>query len=135
MAAAGALVTLPGVPMLYGGQELGQRGRRDAIAWDDAREEFREHYARLIDLPDEVPALGPDGSIERIEYGTDTDRAVAFARERDDESYVCVLNFGTSAATVTLDGRDVDATDLVSGESLATAQGLEVDDVAVFRAE
>ncbi|MFD1600741.1 alpha-amylase MalA [Halobellus rarus] len=133
MAAAGALVTLPGVPMLYGGQELGQRGRRDAIAWDDAREEFREHYARLVALREEVPTLGPDGSIERIEYGTDTDRAVAFAREGNGETYVCALNFGESPATVTLDELDVDATDLVSGESLATADGLEVDDVAVFR--
>jgi glycosidase len=134
-AAAGALVTLPGVPMLYGGQELGQRGRRDAIAWDDARDEFREHYARLLDLREEVPALGPQGALERIDYGADTDRAVAFARERDGESYVCVLNFDESPATVTLDDRRVDATDLVAGESLATADGLEVDHVAVFRSQ
>ena len=135
MAAAGALVTLPGVPMLYGGQELGQRGRRDAIAWDDAREEFREHYARLVALREEVPALGAGGTLERIDYEADTDRAVAFAREDNGDAYVCVLNFGTSPVTVTLDERKVDATDLVSGESLATAEGLEIDDVAVFRAE
>jgi len=47
-AAAGALFTLPGIPMLYGGQEIGQRGRRDHLAWDHAREEIREHYDDLI---------------------------------------------------------------------------------------
>jgi hypothetical protein len=40
-----------------------------------------------------------------------------------------------SPATVTLDDRRVDATDLVAGESLATADGLEVDHVAVFRSQ
>ncbi|MFC6872489.1 alpha-amylase MalA [Halobellus marinus] len=133
MAAAGALVTLPGVPMLYGGQELGQRGRRDALAWEDAREEFREHYERLLDLRNEIPALGTAGGFSRVSYETDTDRAVAFRRELDDSAYVCVLNFGESPATVTL-VEPVDDTDLVTGESLLTADGLEIDDVAVFHA-
>ena len=134
MAAAGALVTLPGVPMLYGGQELGQRGRRDALAWDHAREEFSDHYERLLDVRSEIPALGYESTLERIDYETDADGAVAFARELDD-TYVCVLNFEADPATVTLDDRDVDATDLITGESRATAAGLEVDDVAVFRAK
>jgi len=144
-AAAGALATLPGVPMLYGGQELGQRGRRDALAWDDAREELHAHYARLLDLRSEIDALGPDGSLERVDYDvesgsttastsdTPNDRTVAFRRAGDDEAYVCVLNFGESPATVTLSDVDVDPVDLVSGANLATANGLEVDDVAVFR--
>ncbi|MFA1611270.1 alpha-amylase MalA [Halobellus rubicundus] len=132
LAAAGALVTLPGVPMLYGGQELGQRGRRDALAWDHAREEFREHYDRLLDIREAVDPLGYAGDLRRIEYDADTDRAVAFERSLDGDAYVCVLNFGESTATVTLDGLEVDPTDVVSGASLATAEGLAVDDVAVF---
>ncbi|SDX88719.1 alpha-amylase MalA [Halobellus clavatus] len=132
MAAAGALVTLPGVPMLYGGQELGQRGRRDALAWDHAREAFHEHYERLLEVREEIPALGYDGDLKRVDYGTDSDRAVAFERSLDDEAYVCVLNFGESTATVTLDTVSVDPTDAITGESLATDEGLAVDDVAVF---
>jgi glycosidase len=134
LAAAGALFTLPGVPMIYGGQELGQRGRRDALAWDDAREEFHDHYDRLVELRDSVPELRGDAALTRIDHETDTDRAVAFAREGDSGTVVCVLNFGDAPATVTLD-RAVDPTDLVSGESAATADGLEVDDVAVFRSD
>ncbi|GGI98380.1 hypothetical protein GCM10008995_05320 [Halobellus salinus] len=133
-AAAGALFTLPGVPMIYGGQELGQRGRRDALAWDDAREEFHDHYNRLSELHDSVPELRGDAALTRIDHKTDTDSAVAFAREGDSGTVVCVLHFGGGPATVTVD-RAVDPTDLVSGESAATADGLAVDDVAVFRAE
>ncbi|MGQ4556973.1 alpha-amylase MalA [Halobellus sp. GM3] len=135
MAAAGALVTLPGVPMLYGGQELGQRGRRDALAWDHARESFHRHYDRLLDLREEIPALGPAGEFSRVDYEASTDRAVAFLRELDGHAYCCVLNFGEPPATVTLPERVVDPTDYVSGDPLATAGGLEVDDVAVFRVE
>ena len=133
-AAAGALFTLPGVPMIYGGQELGQRGRRDALAWEHAREAFRDHYERLIELRDSVPELGSGATLSRIDYEADTDRAVAFAREGDDGTCVCVLHFGEGSATVRFD-REINATDLVSGESLALpeGEGLAVDDVAVFR--
>ena len=134
-AAAGALFTLPGVPMIYGGQEFGQRGRRDALAWDHAREAFRDHYDRLADVRASVPELGSDADLARVDYETDTDRAVAFARTGADGCCVCVLNFGAEPATVRVD-RPVDPTDLISGESLAApdGEGLAVDDVAVFRA-
>ncbi|MBB6645627.1 alpha-amylase MalA [Halobellus ruber] len=133
-AAAGALFTLPGVPMIYGGQELGQRGRRDALAWDDAREEFYNHYERLVELRKSVPELRGDATLVRVDHERDTDRAVAYARESDAGTVVCALNFAGEPATLRID-RAVDPTDLVSGESLATAKGLEVDDVAVFRVE
>jgi len=132
-AAAGALFTLPGVPMIYGGQELGQRGRRDALAWDDAREEFYDHYDRLIEVRESTPELRGDAALARVDYEADTDRAVAFAREGESGTVVCVLNFGDAPATVQFD-RAVDPRDRVSGASCATADGLEVDDVAVFRA-
>jgi glycosidase len=132
-AAAGALFTLPGIPMLYGGQELGQRGNRDPLAWDHAREGIRSHYDDLIALRDDRPALGYAGSFERIDYETDRDDVVAFAREGESDRYVVLLNFGSGPATVGID-EAVDATDLVSGESRAAEGGLTVEDVAVFEA-
>ncbi|CDK37977.1 alpha-amylase MalA [Halorubrum sp. AJ67] len=131
-AAAGALFTLPGIPMLYGGQELGQRGNRDPLAWDDAREEIRSHYDDMLALHDDHPALGVEGDLVRVEYETsEPDDVVAFGRENGDASYVVLLNFGSETATVGIDGT-VDATDLVSGESRAAEDGLTVEDVAVF---
>ena len=138
-AAAGALFTLPGIPMLYGGQELGQRGRRDSLAWNHAREDVRSHYDDLLAARDAHPTIGYQGDLERIAYdvdastGADPDDVVAFAREDDDGRYVVALNFGSDPATVGVD-ESVDATDLISGESRAVEDGLAVDDVAVFRA-
>ncbi|MWV65831.1 DUF3459 domain-containing protein [Halorubrum sp. JWXQ-INN 858] len=133
-AAAGALFTLPGIPMLYGGQELGQRGTRDPLAWDHAREGIRDHYDDLIALRDAHPALGPAGDIERVPYETDApEEVVAFAREGADGRYLVLLNFGAEPAVVGVD-EAVDATDLVSGESRAAENGLTVRDVAVFEA-
>ncbi|WP_281195434.1 alpha-amylase MalA [Halorubrum sp. F4] len=134
-AAAGALFTLPGIPMLYGGQELGQRGNRDPLAWDHAREDVRSHYDDLLALHDEHPALGFHGDLVRVEYETageaDADDVVAFGREGEDASYVVLLNFGSDPVAVGID-ETVDATDLVSGESRAAEGGLTVEDVAVF---
>ncbi|EMA01148.1 alpha amylase [Haloferax denitrificans ATCC 35960] len=131
LAAAGALFTLPGVPMVYGGQEIGQRGRRDALAWDHARDDVREHYERLIEVRDETPALRYDGTFRRIDYEADSDRAVAFVRDHDDGSYLCALNFAPGATTVDVGDLAVDATDVVSGDSVAAEGGVRVDDVVV----
>jgi len=134
-AAAGALFTLPGIPMLYGGQELGQRGRRDHLAWDHAREEIRDHYDDLIALHEAHPSLGFNGDLQRINYETDApESVVAFGRESDAGEYVVVLNFGETTETVGID-KTVDATDLVSGESRAAEEGLTVEDVAVFEVD
>ncbi|KAB1198869.1 DUF3459 domain-containing protein [Haloferax sp. MBLA0078] len=131
MAAAGALFTLPGVPMVYGGQEIGQRGRRDALAWKHAREDIRDHYERLIEVRDETPALGYDGSFRRVDYEVDSDRVVAFVRDHDDGSYLCALNFGDDPVTVDVGDLDVEATNVVTGDSVAAEGGIRVDDVAI----
>ena len=131
-AAAGALFTLPGIPMLYGGQEFGQLGNRDQLAWDHARDDIREHYDTLLSFYEAYPSFGEGGDIDRIDYETDaaTD-VVAFERTSDAGRHVVLLNFGSDTATVGIDRR-VDATDLVSNEVRAAESGLTVEDVAVF---
>ena len=133
-AAAGAVFTLPGVPMLYGGQELGQRGRRDSLAWDHARDEIQDHYDQLIDLKQAYPALGSNGDLQRVDYDADDDdQVVAFGRENEDNRYIVILNFDEGETVVGVE-ETVDATDLVSGESRAAEEGLTVDSVGVFEA-
>ncbi|QCJ45623.1 alpha-amylase MalA [Haloprofundus sp. MHR1] len=130
-AAGAALFTLPGVPMLYGGQELGQRGRRDALAWGHANEELRDHYESLIEARNETDALRYDGEFSRVDYESESDRVVAFARE-DGQRYVVALNFGAEPAPVEF-GPSVENRDVVSGEALeADERGLYVDHVAVL---
>ena len=153
-AAGAATFTLPGVPMVYAGQEIGQRGRRDAIAWDHARDEVRERYERLLATRADHPALGPEGDLERVEYhvasgdlserpivasgNVHPDDVVAFRRSDGEESLIVALNFAPETASVAVEA-DHDETDLVTGEPCVVADGegtvrIRVDDVAVVRA-
>ncbi|GAB7008614.1 alpha-amylase MalA [Halorubrum trueperi] len=153
-AAGAATVTLPGVPMIYAGQEIGQRGRRDAIAWDHAREEVRERYERLLSARADHPALGPESDLERVDYHVASgdlserpivasgnihpDDVVAFRRSDGDESLVVVLNFAPEDASVALPDVDHADRDLVTDESCVVVDGdgterVRVDEVAVVR--
>ncbi|MDZ5811678.1 alpha-amylase MalA [Halorubrum sp. AD140] len=152
-AAGAATFTLPGVPMVYAGQEIGQRGRRDAIAWDHARDEVRERYERLIATRAEHPALGPEGDLDRVGFHVASgdlderpivasgnihpDDVVAFRRSDGEESLVVALNFAPEPASVAVDADHADR-DLVTGEPCVVVDGdgterIRVDDVAVVR--
>jgi glycosidase len=154
-AAVAATMTLPGVPMVYAGQEIGQRGRRDAIAWDHAREAVRERHERLLSTRADHRALGPAGDLERVGYHVASgdlsekpivasgsihpDDVVAFRRRTDDESLVVVLNFAPEEASVAVDAEHAE-TDLVTGDSCVVEDGdgterIQVADVAIVRAE
>ncbi|WP_276273898.1 alpha-amylase family glycosyl hydrolase [Haloarcula litorea] len=134
-AAAGALFTLPGVPMLYAGQEIGERTRRGEIHWDHADEGLREHYRRLAEAREATPALGPAGDYEPVAYESDSDDVVAFAREAD-ERYVVALHFGEGTATVAVPGERVAPRDVVTDADLAgTGDAVAVDSVAVLPTE
>ncbi|MYL68888.1 alpha-amylase MalA [Halorubrum distributum] len=152
-AAGAAIMTLPGVPMVYAGQEIGQRGRRDAIAWDHAREEVRDRYERLLETRREHPALGPEGDLSRVGYHVASgdlserpivasgdvhpDDVVAFRRQDGEEDLVVVLNFAPADASVAVEV-DHGERDVVTGERCIVEDGegterLRVDEVAVVR--
>ncbi|MFC5136264.1 MULTISPECIES: alpha-amylase MalA [Haloferacaceae] len=155
-AAAAATFTLPGVPMLYAGQEIGQRGRRDPIAWEHAREEVRERYARLSAAHDAHPALGPAGDLDRVDYRVVDDRdderqiaadgddvhpddVVAFRRGSGSEALVVVLNFAPGEALVDV-AADHGRLNVVTGDPCVATDGdgadrIRVDDVAVVPVE
>jgi hypothetical protein len=138
-AALGALCTLPGAPMVYAGQEFGQRGKRDDLAWAHADEELRAHVRRLAAVRSSTAPLAATAALRRVDFDVRegaADRVVAFARESegsadaDHAAVVVALNFGDAPATVALD-RPVGDIDLVTGESVRTDDGLHVDDVTV----
>ena len=152
-AAGAATMTLPGVPMVYAGQEIGQRGRRDAIAWEDARNEVRERYERLLAARADHPALGPEGDLERVDYHVASgdlkerpivasgkihpDDVVAFRRSDGDESLIVVLNFAPDNASVSVDADHAEC-DLVTDERCVVTDGegterIRADEVAIVR--
>lgn len=137
-AVLGALFTLPGAPLLYAGQEFGQRGRRDDLAWDHADTELQSHVRALSALRHDQPALSSAARIQRVGYeiqAGDADRVTCYGRLTDDEAVVVVLNFSDSPARVTL-SVEVDTTDLVSDTDLGTDEAgtVAVDSVAAFPA-
>jgi hypothetical protein len=123
--------------MVYAGQEFGQRGRRDDLAWAHADEELREHVEGLAAARHGRSALGAGASLERRDATVrdgDPERLVAYRRATDDDAVTVVLNFGSEPATVALDAADT--TDLVTGEDLGTdGDALTVDSVAVLPAD
>lgn len=133
-AAAGAVATLPGVPMIYGGQETAQLGRRDQIVWDEAAVdgELRRHVARLLDAHHRVDSLAPGASLDAVgaavHSGPAADRVVAFGRGG---RVAVVLNFGETPATVGLDA-PVDPVDLLTGDEVGVPAGVRVRDVVVL---
>jgi glycosidase len=154
-AAAGALCTLPGAPLVYAGQEFGQRGRRDGLVWSAADADLREHYRRVISLRQSLPALDADAALESVEVTVeagDPDHVLAFARvargagtetldeletaledgrqPRESEAAVVVCNFGDSPATVTPDPGVVPI-DVVRSTAV-DAETIPVEDVVVL---
>ncbi|SDG06398.1 Glycosidase [Halorubrum xinjiangense] len=154
-AAGAAIMTLPGVPMVYAGQEIGQRGRRDAIAWDHAREDVRDRYERLLETRRAHPALGPGGDVSRVGYHVASgdlserpivasgdvhpDDVVAFRRRDGDEELVVVLNFAPADASVAVEvdhgERDLIADDRCVVEDVDGTERIRVDEVAVVPVE
>jgi glycosidase len=133
-AAVAAVATLPGVPLVYGGQETAQLGRRDQLVWDEdvVDHDLQAHVRRLLHTHRRVDAFHPDASVDPVGAtvvdGPDPDRVVAFGRGG---RVVVVLNFGDDPATVTLD-RDVDCVDLLTGDEVGTPEGVRVGDAVVL---
>ena len=140
-AAAAALFTLPGIPMLYSGQELGMRNRRGALDWDAADDSLLAYYESLIETRESTPALGYRGGFERVDFESDSEEAVAYARtapegeDADHDRYVVACNFGDDTATVSLPDESVEPTDRVTGESVGSGGELPVENVVVLPAE
>lgn len=103
------LHTLPGLALVYAGDEVGAEYEPyedpEALTWDDPRG-LRALHRRLAWLRDEVPAIR-DGAL--VPITTPASPAVhAFAREAGADRAVVIANFG-AAATVRLDVRDAAA--------------------------
>ncbi|MCU4971684.1 alpha-amylase family glycosyl hydrolase [Halobacteria archaeon AArc-m2/3/4] len=129
-AAAAATCTLPGVPLIYYGQERGATEYRGPIPWEGDGE-LTSFHRELIETRADSAALS-GGEFDTLEYDADSDAAVAFARTdssgSESEGVIVALNFGSEPATVRVrlseavgGGLEVggenedEATDLVSG--------------------
>lgn len=100
--------TLPGMPLIYGGQEAGLGKRlaffeKDAIAW--GRMPNADFYARLLKLKKDNPALanGQYGAPVQL-IATGNDKVFAFQRRQGGNLVRVVVNLSAGRQTFTLDG-------------------------------
>jgi cyclomaltodextrinase / maltogenic alpha-amylase / neopullulanase len=135
--AATLLLTLPGLPLIYNGDEVGaefQPYQEQPIAWRD-RHQLTAYYARLTQLRRSLPALSSP-QLELITTNRD-DAVLAYVRRpardphrpaavcHDDRSALVLLNFSRQAIDVRLPpdlGITNKLQDSLTGESVDVAE-------------
>ncbi|MCX6151127.1 MAG: alpha-amylase family glycosyl hydrolase [Ignavibacteriales bacterium] len=109
--AAAHLLTAPGVPMLYAGQEVGEVTNRGNINWNDPNN-LLPYYKKLIEIRKNNPALAY-GDFQRIS-NTSTDKVYSYLRRFGSNNVIVNCNFSSStvnmAFTVPLDKISFDST-------------------------
>lgn len=131
--AVGAVFTLPGVPMIYYGQERGARQCRGPMPWHDGDNDLTEYHRSLVALRSSTPAL-VDGMVERVDYRVrsgDPDAVTVFARNTADDRLLIAVNFESTPATVEF-AESHDGIDVRTDRSVADTP--TVDDLLVLKA-
>lgn len=99
--------TVPGMPLIYSGQEVGLNKRlaffeKDEIEWKES--EMTPLYSRLIELKEKHPALWNGSAGAGMDFFlTNNDKVVAFERVRGDSKVVVLINTTDSAQKLTVD--------------------------------
>jgi len=104
-AAAALIFTLPGVPLLYNGDEVGNKKKLSLldkvdIDWSGGGD-FRRLYTKLSHLRQVHPALR-SGSYRRI-WCSDSNRVFAFERLENDDTVSVVINFSKTRRIVRIE--------------------------------
>ena len=105
--------TIPGMPLIYSGQEAGLDKRLDFFEKDEI--EWRDHpneeiYTRLLHLKRNNEALwngAQGGDIQRISSTNDTG-VLAFQRKKEEDEVLVVLNLSDDQQTFTLSGTELE---------------------------
>lgn len=98
---------MPGVPLIYSGQEAGLNKRlaffdKDEISWNDLS--MQDYYTQLVKLKKENKALwngSAGGKVERIE--TSSDQVLSFSRSKGKSKVIVFANLSSSTTAFTTD--------------------------------
>lgn len=119
------IYTIPGVPLIYNGQEAGLNKRleffeRDPIVWDESY--LRDFYTSLNTLKEDNPALhncGWSGDFSALTVTGDDD-VYAYRMSKEDNSVLSIINFDEEEAEFSLGANAAgDYTDYFSGETVS----------------
>ncbi len=131
--------TIPGMPLIYSGQEAGLNKRlaffeKDLIDWKGGKD-LQAFYTQLIKLKKEHPALwngAEGGSMQRIKSSSD-DKIFAFIRKKGDDELIAVFNFSPETQKVKLNTESGKSfKDIFSGEEFNNEQELQAWEYRVY---
>ena len=126
--------TLPGMPLIYTGQEAGLNKRllffeKDEIDWktDTTMTPF---YAKLIDLKQENPALWNGAAGSKINFlpTSDVQKLLVFTREKENNTVLVIMNLSGAPLSGTYKTESTKTLkDWFSGENIALAAENKVE--------
>ncbi len=102
---AAFIFTISGIPLIYNGQEIGERERpslfeKEEIEWDKGDYAISDYYQRLIKLRKENPAFANG---ETIKLNTSSPKEIAaYLRLNGKSRAIVAINFSDSAVVSTL---------------------------------
>lgn len=108
--AAALTFSLPGIPMIFNGQEIGFREHpyttnavfnRNTSIEASGNIDLFSYYKKLIDLHLEYPALSGDNPLEEV-LVSPAEAIVAFRRWEKDQNFIIVINMDSEPANVTI---------------------------------
>lgn len=102
---AAFIFTISGIPLIYNGQEIGERKRpslfeKEEIGWDKGDYGIRDYYQRLIKLRKENPVFANG---ETIKLSTSSPKEIAaYLRLNGKDKAIVAINFSDYEVTSTL---------------------------------
>lgn len=101
--------TVPGMPLIYGGQEAGLDKRlpffdKDSINWSNLS--YEDFYSQLLTLKKNNPALWNGsfgGNFNEINTVQNSSKILAFSREKDENEVIVILNLSDSIQSLKVD--------------------------------
>ena len=96
--------TVPGIPLIYSGQEVGMNKKllffeKDTINWNN--KEKQEFYTKLVNLKTENEVFWNDGAGgDFTVLETTTENAFAFIRAKGDNKILAVFNFSNEDSSI-----------------------------------
>ncbi|WP_185094429.1 alpha-amylase family glycosyl hydrolase [Marivirga tractuosa] len=103
--------TIPGMPLIYSGQEAGLDKRlpffnKDSIDWSNL--EYEDFYSQLLMLKKNNPALwngAYGGNFTEINKEQNSSEILAFSRKKDNNEVLVILNLSDSIQSFKIDKR------------------------------